>query len=158
MGMKLDELKELKIEINLRYEQVKEEIKPQLVIDTHRLDDESLRTPQLFGAWMSVLSDEGIKLKQLLNLQKKAYLERWRYYNGTQTDKYYHEYGIIHQKILKTDINVYLDADDYLCEIKEIVEIQEQLVNLLERSIKEIGSRTFHIKNAVEWRRFEAGN
>jgi hypothetical protein len=158
MGLKLDELKQLKTEIFGRYEEVKEQIKSDMEIDGFRLDDEAIRTPKLHGIWMGVLTDEAIKLKQIQNLFKKAYLERWKYWSGTQTDKYYHEYGIVHNKILKTDVPIYMDADDFICELKEIVEVQEQFVMFLEKCIKEISGRTFHIKNAVEWRRFEAGN
>lgn len=154
----MEELKSLKTGISDCFEVIKKDAAEDVVIDSFDLDGESLRTPKLHSKWLGILSEEAIRLKQLQNFQKKLLLERWKYYNGKQPDKYYIDHGAINDKILKTDINLYLDADDVLIIIKEIVEIQDQAVDFLEKTIKEISSRTFHIKSAIDWRKFESGN
>jgi hypothetical protein len=155
---KLDDWKTLKREFSDRLEELKILASEDVAIDEFNLDGEALRTPKLHSKWISILADESVKAKQIFNLQKKLYLERLRYYSGIQTDKYYHEHGVVNVKILKGDLNIYLDADDITAEIREIVEIQSQIVDFLERTVKEISSRTFHIKSAIEWRKFEAGS
>lgn len=155
---KIDDLKAILQEVRDRFETIKKEAGEEIVIDDFDLDGESLRTPRLHSRWLSVLSDEGIKLKQLQGIQKKLFLERWKYYQGKATDKYYAEHGQVHDKIMKTDLDIYLGADDMLCVMKEIMEVQGEVVNFLERTVKEISSRTFHIKSAIDWRRFQAGN
>lgn len=155
---KLDELNDILKDIQESFEQIKIKAGEELVIDEFDLDGESLKTPKLLTAWLGRLGDESLKLKSFINMQKKFQLERWRYYLGTQTDKYYAEYGIMHTKILKTDVQAYLDADDYLIAVKKIVDTQDQIVAFIERSVKEISSRTFHIKSAIDWRRFQSGS
>lgn len=154
---KIDNLKALKISSISSLDELKEFAKTELVIDEHDLDTESLRTPRLHTRWLDLLSSAAIKLKSIQNMQKKLYMERWKYYSGTATDKYYADYGVFHNKILKTDINIYLDSDDILCEAKELLDIHEQIVDFCERTVKEISSRTFHIRAAIDWRKFASG-
>lgn len=155
---KLETLKSMKEELMQNLDTLKLMISDEVTIDEIDLDGESLRTPKLHSKWIGVLSDEAIKHKQINSLGKKLYLERWKYWQGKQTDKYYAEYGIVHEKILKTDIDIYLKSDDYLIAFNEVMDVQDQIVSLVERTIKEIGSRTFHIRAAIDWRRFSAGN
>jgi hypothetical protein len=138
-------------------ESYKEFAAAELVIDEHDLDTEALRTPRLHTRWLDLLSQSAIQLRSIQNMQKKLYIERWKYYSGTASDKYYTDYGVFHHKILKTDINIYLDSDDILCTIKEIIEIHEQTLAFCERTVKEISSRTFHIRAAIDWRKFASG-
>lgn len=154
----IEELKSLKKTITDSLEVIKHDAGEDVGIDGFNLDGESLRTPKLHSKWLGILSEEAINLKHLQSMSKKLFLERWKYYNGKQPDKYYIDHGAINDKILKTDLNLYLDADDVLIIIREIVEIQDQIVDFLEKTIKEISSRTYHIKSAIDWRRFESGS
>lgn len=152
------ELIDLKQQCLDRLEEIKELASQELSIDEVRLDEEALKTPRLHSRWLSLLCDEALRYKKLQALQKKIFLDRTKYFSGTASDSYYSKHGVFHQKILKTDLGLYLDADDLLNEVKEVVEIQFRIVDFLERTMKEIGSRTFHIKSAIEWRRFESGS
>ena len=60
-------------------------------------------------------------------------------------------------KLLKTDIPMFLDADDELqkCEMK--ITYAEECINYIESILKMVSNRTYQIKNALEHRRFEAG-
>lgn len=129
----------------------------EMIIDSTTLDDESLRTPVLHGKWNATLCEESASLRNLQSAQKRVYLDRWKYYQGKQTDRYYVEYGNQPERVLKTDLDAYLDADPFVAVFKEIIETQHQLVIFLERAIKEISARTFHIKSAIEWRKFTSG-
>lgn len=153
----LEKLRELKQASTSRYEEIKALADEELGIDEYTLDSEALRTPRLHSRWLDLLSTASVTAKQMQNFQKKLYLERWKYYSGTATDKYYAEHGILHVKILKTELPMYLDADELLCEAKELLEIVEQTVAFCEKCVKEVSARTFHIKSAIEWRRFTAG-
>lgn len=155
---KLNDLNDILNEILESFESLKKDAGESIQIDELDLDGESIRTPKLLTTWIGRLGDESLKLKSFLHMQKKIQLERWRYYLGTQTDKYYAEYGIMHTKILKTDVQAYMDADDYIIAVKKIVDTQNEIVIFLERIIKEISSRTFHIKSAIDWRRFQSGS
>lgn len=155
---KLDDLISMHSELVQDFERVRLLADDEVFIDEFDLDSEALRTPKLLTRWLGLLGDHSLKMKSFISLQKRFQLERWKYYLGTQTDKYYSEYGIMHTKILKTDVNTYLDADEYIIAVKRIVDTQEQIVIFIERTIKEISARTFHIKSAIDWRRFQSGS
>lgn len=143
--------------LNKEFRSIREEAATDTIIDNVRLDDESVRQPKLHNRWLSELSEAAFQFKKVKNQQKKLYLERWKYWQGKQTDKYYADYGIPHEKSLKSDLDKYLDADEYLVEMSEIVELHEQFVGFLEKTVKDISNRGFAIGNAIAWRKFESG-
>lgn len=157
MATNMENFKELKGDVASRYAEVKQFASEEVVINEHDLDGESLRTPRLHSRWLSMMGDEAVKLKQLSNMNKKLTLERSRFFLGTQTDKYYAEHGQPHVRVPKTDLPLYLDADDQVSMLREIMEIQTQLVDFLEKTVREISSRTYHIRAAIDWRKFESG-
>lgn len=138
------------------FSELKEEVKSDVVIGD-ALDDEAQRTPMLHAKYMGKLMDEGNNLSSLKTIQKKLYLERWKYYQGKQTDKYYSIHGCVNDKILKTDMDRYITSDDYICLIGEIVDYQKRVVEYLEKITKDISNRGYYIKDMVEWRRFTSG-
>jgi len=147
----------LKNDVSERFDEIKSLADEEVVIDPYNLDGEAIRSSKLHTRWMGFLGDEAVKYKKLNNLFKKLLLDRTRYYSGTQSDKYYAEYGPCHLKVLKTDLPLYLDADEHLCYVREILEIQSQIVNFLEKTVKTISARSFDIRAAIDWRKFESG-
>lgn len=138
------------------YDTLKDKIEKDLVIDETDLDSESLSTPKLHARYMNIFSDEMIQLKSFYNMKEQIKLERWKFYMGKQTSEYYANEKQ-HEKILKTDVDKYMAADWKMEKVDKIVSIQKQKVDILERTLKEIGNRGFHIKTAADWRRFTAG-
>lgn len=126
-------------------------------IDEFDIDGEALRTPKLHHKYSIMLANESVSLIKYQQLQKRVYMERWKYYNGKQTDAYYTKFGVFNEKILKGDIDKYLAADKRLGYAYELLEVQKQTVNYLERIVKDISNRGFHIKSVIDWRKFEAG-
>ena len=158
MATNMEHYKSLKGDVADRFTEIKELASEEVVISEFNLDGESLRTPKLHSRWLCILGEEAVKAKQIHNMLKKVTLERTRWYMGSQTDKYYADYGQPHTRVAKTDLPLYLDADDYMCVMREVHEIQSQIVDFLEKTIKEISSRTFHIRSAIDWRKFESGS
>ena len=60
-------------------------------------------------------------------------------------------------KILRTDIDKYLDSDEDLQKQKQKVDYLDTTVDFLDRTIRQIGNRGFTIKNAIDWRKFTSG-
>lgn len=143
--------------IKSRYEEVKKLADVDLTIDEMNLDTAVLDTPKLYAKWLNMFSEELLNYKKINDLRDKIKLERWKYYDGKQTDKYYAENGIIHEKILRSDIDKYLNADSKYQKINEICNAQKVMSDYIEKVMKEISSRNFHIKSAIEWRKFMAG-
>lgn len=141
-----------------RMEELKVLVEKDLEIDEIELDRALLDTPKLHAKYLSIFTDETLKLKELYGFREKIKLERWKYWQGKQTDKYYAENGIVHEKILKSDIDKYLAADEKMALINDVSGTQKAIVDYLERVIKEITHRGFHIKSIIDWRRFTQGS
>lgn len=127
-------------------------------IDECDIDTESLRTPSLCNRYLIKYNRLAIELNRLQDLRSKVYLERWKYYQGKQASKYYAEYGPFNEVINKTDVELYLKADDMMIIVDDIIHIAKQHIQYVERLLKEISNRGYHLKTAVEWRRFQSGS
>jgi len=128
-----------------------------VLIDDFDIDGEAIRTPKLHQKYSVMLAKESMALIKYQQIQKRVYLERWKYFNGKQTDQYYTKFGVFNEKVIKGDIDKYLSSDKRLGYANELLEVQKQIVNYLERTVKDISNRGFHIKSIIDWRRFEAG-
>ena len=60
-------------------------------------------------------------------------------------------------KILKTDIDKYMDSDEELVKLKSKVDYIQTVIDFLDRTLKQISNRGFQIKNAIDWRKFTSG-
>ena len=137
-------------------EQLQELADKDLKINDTELDIESLKTPQLHNKFMKHLT----KFKLLLSKSQIEYYtlrkEKWEYYTGKAPQQVFAEKPF-NLKILKTDIDKYLDADPELVKYKQKVEYIQTVIDFLDRTIKQIANRGFQIKNAIDWRKFTSG-
>jgi len=60
-------------------------------------------------------------------------------------------------KILRQDIDLYLDSDQDLIKLQQKTQYQKEKVALLEEVVKELNTRHWKIRNAIEWRKFTNG-
>ena len=137
-------------------EQLQELAEKDLKINDTELDLESLKTPQLHNKYLKHLN----KFKLLLSKSNIDYYtlrkEKWEYYTGKAPAQVYAEKPF-NLKILKTDIDKYMDADPELVKLKQKVEYIQTVIDFLDRTIKQISNRGFQIKNAIDWRKFTSG-
>ena len=127
-----------------------------LKINDTELDLESLKTPQLHNQYMKHLTKYKLMLSRAeteYNIMKK---EKWEYYTGKADASVYAEKPF-DLKILRTDIDKYLDSDIDLQKQKQKVDYLDTTVEFLDRTIRQIGNRGFTIKNAIDWRKFTSG-
>ncbi len=137
-------------------EQLQEQAEKDLKINDTELDLESLKTPQIYNKYLKHYT----KYKLLLTRAESDYStlkrEKWEYYTGKADPKVYEEKPF-DLKILKTDLDKYLDADIDLQKAIQKVKYLETTVDFLERTLRQVSNRTYTIKNAIEWRRFTSG-
>jgi len=127
-----------------------------LKINDTELDLESLKTPQLHNEFLKHLTNYKLMLSRAeteYNILKK---EKWEYYTGKADASVYAEKPF-DLKILRTDIDKYLDADIDLQKAKQKVDYLNTTVDFLDRTIRQISNRGFTIKNAIDWRKFTSG-
>ena len=137
-------------------EQLQDLAEKKLKINDTELDLESLKTPQLHNEFLKHLT----KFKLLLSKAQIEYYtqrkEKWEYYTGKAPAQVYAEKPF-NLKILKTDIDKYMESDDELVKLKSKVEYIQTVIDFLDSTIKQISNRGFQIKNAIDWRKFTSG-
>jgi hypothetical protein len=127
-----------------------------LKINDTELDLESLKTPQLHNKYMKHLT----KFKLMLSKSESDYRtmkrEKWEYYTGKAPAEVYATKPF-DLKIMRTDLDKYLDSDIDLQKAKQKVDYLETVIDFLDRTIRGISNRGFTIKNAIDWRKFTSG-
>ena len=83
-------------------------------------------------------------------------LHKWEYYTG-KADPMVYQQKPFNLKILKQDVDKYIEADEDYQKIKQKVDYLETIVDFLDRTIRQIQNRGFLIKDAIEWRKFTSG-
>jgi hypothetical protein len=60
-------------------------------------------------------------------------------------------------KILRNDLDLYLDSDVDLSKLQQRVVYQKEKIALLEEIVKELNNRHWKIRCAIDWRKFVNG-
>ena len=137
-------------------EKLQEQADKDLKINDTELDLESLKTPQLHNQYMKHLTKYKLMLSRAETEYNVLKREKWEYYTGKADASVYAEKPF-DLKILRTDIDKYLDSDIDLQKQKQKVDYLNTTVDFLDRTIRQIGNRGFTIKNAIDWRKFTSG-
>ena len=82
--------------------------------------------------------------------------EKWQYYTGKADPEIYIDKPFDY-KVLRQDIDKYMDADPDLIKISSKIEYYQVMINFLDSILKTINNRTYQIKNAIEWQKFIRG-
>ena len=132
------------------------EVDKDLKIDDTELDLESSRTPQLHNKYLKFYTKYSLQLKKLHDDRKILYRDKWEYYAGKAQPEVYAEKPF-DLKVLKADLSIYIEADDEMQDLGKKIEFVKVIVNYLERVLKEINNRNWHIRNTIAWKQFLHG-
>jgi hypothetical protein len=140
-------------------ETIKKMVEKDMQIDDVSLDLESLKTPQLHGKYLNILHEESLSLHKSMMEIKELRRLKWEYYLGkldqeTLDDKGWQPFGL---KILRNDIDIYLDSDKDLLRLEARIHYQKEKVKYLESVLQGLGRRGWDIKSAIEWKKFMSG-
>jgi len=140
--------------INDIKEMIQEDSK--FIKDEVNIDISSLSVPELSGKYHQLISEETMYLRLLRKEYDVLYRDRWVFYSG-KADPEVYENESFDLKILKADIDKFLNADELLNKQKDKVTLQEVKINLLTEFTKSIMSISFNIGNAIKWKKFLSG-
>ena len=127
-----------------------------LKINDSELDLESLKTPQLHNKYMKHLTKFKLMLSRAEGDLYNAKRELWEYYTG-KADASVYAQKPFDLKILKQDVDQYIQSDDEYIKAKQKVDYLSTTTDFLDRTIRQIQSRDWNIRNAIEWRKFTSG-
>ena len=138
--------------------EIQDQVKRDLKINDLELDIESLRIPALHTKYLQLLTENSLKLKKSSGELSVLKRNKWIYYTGKASEEVYKEKGDFPLKLkTKDEERTFIEADEEIQKKKTEVEYYETVVDYLQEIVKQIGQRNFQIKNAIEWRKFEAG-
>ena len=137
-------------------EELQQLIDKDLKINDTELDLESLKTPQLHNKYLKHLNNYKLLLSRSQTDYATMKKNKWEYYTGKAPAEVY-ALKPFDLKILKTDIDKYLESDVDLQKLKQKVDYLETTVDYLDKIVRQISNRGFTIKNAIDWRKFTSG-
>ena len=126
-------------------------------IDPDNLHDESLKIPQLHSKYYTLYNTITLLREKAREQYSKVRLERYNYYTGKATAEVYAEEPFPYKVREKDAIQRHLDADDKINKIDMKIKYYDVMLKFLEEIIRAVSNRTYQIKNAIEWNKFQAG-
>ena len=126
-------------------------------IDMDNLHDESIKVPALHAKYFEMYNTVVLLKKKAEQSRKNVRHERYEYFSGKADPEVYLENPFPKKIRDKDTLQKYLDADDKLSQISLKVEYYETILNYLESILKVIQNRTYQIKNAIDFLKFQAG-
>tara|TARA_E500000331_G_scaffold252752_1_gene243099 strand:+ start:618 stop:1061 length:444 start_codon:yes stop_codon:yes gene_type:complete len=113
------------------------------------LANDSMETPKLHAKYLQLHNEFKLMLSDAQTKYNKLYKDKWLYYNGKAPSSVYAEKPF-DLKVLKGDIDMFIDSDDEVCRVKQKIDYLETCINSIDRILKEIHNRGFAIKNTIE--------
>ena len=128
-------------------------------IDETELGDESTKIPVIHNKYLKIFIGENAQLKRMYAQRFKLKRKLSEFYFGELDKDELEEIGRkqFYKKLLKNEIETYIESDDEFIETNLKIALQEEKVNYIEAILKSINNRGFQIKNAIDWLRFTNG-
>ena len=141
----------------MNLEQIQEMWEKDSHIDPDNLHDESLKIPQLHSKYYTLYNTITLLREKAREQYSKVRLERYNYYTGKATAEVYAEEPFPYKVREKDAIQRHLEADDKMNKVDMKIKYYDTMLKFLEEIIRNISGRTYQIKNAIEWNKFQAG-
>ena len=126
-------------------------------IDPDNLHDESLKIPQLHSKYYTLYNTITLLRERAREQYSKVRLERYNYYTGKAPAEVYVEEPFPYKVREKDAIQRHLEADDKMNKVDMKIKYYDIMLKFLEEVIRAVSNRTYQIKNAIEWNKFQAG-
>ena len=133
------------------------EAKEDLIIpDDENLEQQSYKNQVIKPKWLDYKSKYRMLMFQTKAQHKRLYREKWEYYGGKADAKVYaaKPFDI---KVMKTDLQMYVQSDEDILRLQNKIGYYETCVDYCKGIIKSIDNRGWDIRNATDWKKFEAG-
>ena len=130
------------------------------VIDKVKLSTEALKSGQLHHKYINILVRENLQLAGMKTEYNTLLMDKYILYtegaHDLETQKK-HPYLPKSGKVLKSEVEKYLNADKDMIDMTMKLANQQEKVDLLRSIIKQIEKRSYDINNAIDHQKFMAG-
>jgi hypothetical protein len=135
---------EVKMEIK-KFEDLFEEIEKDLEINSVNLQEKLFKVPNLHTKY----------LRMFYNYQK-IYLKKKKQLNELYTE-IYDKYKNGDEILDKKEIQFYVLSDKEYSDLKYKVNQLENMIDILEKTVKRVNNLSFDLKHIIEWVKFQEG-
>ena len=143
--------------MNLNLEEIQEMWEKDAKMDRDNLHEESLNIPSLHAKYFELYNTIFLLRKKAEQQRKNIRHERYEYFSGKADPEVYQKDPFGKKIRDKDTMQKYLDADDKLSNSSLKIDYYDTMLIYLESILKVIQNRTFQIKNAIEFMRFNSG-
>ncbi len=143
----------------MKLEEIRAMVEKDLQLNETELDTESMRVPQIHGKYLNLMFDERLMLKKSEADYSVLKRQKWEYYSGKMSEETLKDLGWeqFDLKILRQDLDKYLESDADLIALSLKVMYQKEKVTYIESVVKAISQLQWNIRNAIEWKKFIHG-
>lgn len=128
-------------------------------INRTEVGNAALDIVKLHQKYYKYLSREKLLQKKLEAEMKALKLDKYEFYTDGPTQEQIEKGWKLPAKgkILRSDVNMYLDADSDIIQLNLKIAYQNEKIDALESIVKTISNMGFHIKSYIEWEKFRIG-
>ena len=126
-------------------------------IDSDNLHNESLNIHSLHAKYFELYNSIFLLRKKAEQQRKNIRHSRYEYFSGKADPEVYVENPFPKKIRDKDTMQKYLDADEKLSTSSLKIDYYDTMLVYLESILKVIQNRTYQIKNAIEFIRFQSG-
>ena len=137
-------------------DELKLQVKKDLEVDDETLDKESYKNQELYAKYLDHKTNFELLLYKAKGDYKILFKDKWEYYGGKADAKIYVTKPF-DLKVLKTDLNIYIESDEDIIKLEHKIAYLETTIKYIDGVLRSIQSRSWDIKNAISWKQFEAG-
>ena len=126
-------------------------------LDRDNRQDESMNIPSLHAKYFELYNTVFLLRKKAEQQRKNIRHERYEYFSGKAAPDVYIQNPFPKKIRDKDTMQKYLDADEKLSTVSLKIDYYDTMLIYLESILKVIQNRTYQIKNAIEFMRFQSG-
>jgi len=139
-------------------QELRKMVSTDIVIRKDELGEESRRTPILHDKYLKMYLDELNELRRMERGMKLLLKKKTEYYLGKSDPEVYKKAPFdLKVRPIKSDLNLYLDADPDMQQAQTLVDLQDVKVKYLRDTLNQINQRGFQIRDNLEWNKFSNG-
>ena len=141
----------------MNLETLQDKWKEDCQIDTDQYGNASIIIPQLHQRWMEFYNTFSLMKKDRESEMRMLVRDKWVYYKGKASTTIYKTAPFDLKLTTNDEIKMFIAADDDIRKLQLKIDYIEQTIFFLDGILRQINGRSYQIKNAVEWERFQSG-
>lgn len=130
-------------------------------IDETNLGNAATKIPTLHAKYLNYLTSAKLNLRKAESEYFRMRRKKFRYYRGEMSLQELQEESWDQwqgAKPLKNEMDEFLSFDEQLIDLQDKIEYFKTVIYQLEQIIRSLNSRTWDIKNAIEWLKWTNGS